>query len=113
MNFTSKTLASQPEILKRHSGAEHTVPITLDFTAVTANSDGDFVVKAGSPISAAGVVDNATAPIGILLTDTYKERPIGTILKAFGVVNQTNANANSGLTISAATKTALPLIVFE
>ena len=35
------------------------------------------------------------------------------IEKAFACVNEANANANAGITIAAAVKTALPLIVFE
>lgn len=113
MKYTQKNYASAPEILKRKLGGEYFVPITLNFTSVTADADGNFVVKAGSPISAAGVVDNATAPIGILLSDVYKDNPNGTLLKAFGVVNLTNAEANSGLTIATAVKTALSNIYFE
>jgi hypothetical protein len=112
MNFSSKVVTMQKEIFKRKTEGDWTKEITLDFTAVVANSDGQYIVKAGSPISAAGVVDNATAPIGILLSDVYKERPIGTII-THGIVNLANCNSNSGLTIAAAVKTALPLISFE
>lgn len=112
MNYSSKVYTTQPEIFKRKTEGDWTKEITLDFTSVTANSDGQYVVKAGSPINAAGVVDNATAPVGILLFDVYKERPIGTIV-THGILSLANCNSNSGLTISSATKTALPLISFE
>lgn len=113
MEFTSKSYVTQPEILKRKLGAEYTVPVTLDFTSVTANSDGDFVVKAGTPINASGVADNTATAIGILLSDTYKQRPVGTLVKGFAVINTAVANANSGLTIADAVKTALSKIIFE
>ncbi len=108
MKFKESSVTTQKEILKRKLGGELFVPITLDASAFT-----DGVCKAGNPIAADGKVDNATAPIGILLSDVYDSNPNGTILKAFGVVNEANANANAGITIATAVKTALPLIVFE
>ena len=83
------------------------IAITLDFTDVV----GD-VVKAGTPISAAGVAANTSSAVGILLHDVYKERPQGTILKK-AYIDLAKAEANSGLTIAAAVKSALPMIVFE
>lgn len=108
MNFSEKSVTSQPEILKRKLGGELFAEITLNASAFT-----NGVCKAGNPISATGVVDNATAPIGILLTDVYAENPNGTLVKAFASVNESNANSNASITISSATKAALPLIVFE
>lgn len=108
MKFTESSVTTQKEILKRKLGGELFEEISLDASAFTAG-----VCKAGNPISAEGKVDNATAPIGILLSDVYDSNPNGTILKAFGVVNEANANANASITIASAAKTALPLIVFE
>ncbi len=108
MKFTESSVTTQKEILKRKLGGELFEEIALDASAFTSG-----VCKAGNPISAEGKVDNATAPIGILLSDVYDSNPNGTILKAFGVVNEANANANASITIASAAKTALPLIVFE
>ena len=108
MKFTSNAVTSQPEILKRKLGGELFSEITLNFESVTGG-----VVKAGSPISAAGVVANTADAVGILYTDVYEENPNGTIIKAFACVNEANCNANSGLTLASAAKTALSLIVFE
>ena len=108
MKFTESSVTTQKEILKRKLGGELFEEISLDASAFTSG-----VCKAGNPISAEGKVDNATAPIGILLSDVYDSNPNGTILKAFGVVNEANANANASITIASAAKTALPLIVFE
>lgn len=108
MKFKSTTVNMQPEILKRKLGGELFSGITLDFSNVTGG-----VVKAGSPISAAGVVANTADAIGILYTDVSEDNPNGTIIKAFACVNEANANANAGITIADAVKTALPLIVFE
>lgn len=111
MKFTESTVTTQKEILKRKLGCELTEEITLDSSAFTSG-----VCKAGNPIAADGKVDNSSsAPksIGILLTDVYEDNPNGTIIRAFGVVNTANANANASITIDDAVKTALHLIVFE
>ena len=108
MKFKSTAVNMQPEILKRKLGGELFSEITLDFTSVA-----DGVVKAGSPISAAGVVANTAEAVGILYTDVHESNPNGTIIKAFACVNEANCNANSGLTLATEAKSALQLIVFE
>lgn len=108
MKFKETSVTTQLEILKRKLGGELFEEITLDTSAFTGG-----VCKAGNPIAKDGKVDNATAPVGILLTDVYEENPNGTIVKAFACVNETNANKNASITIADAVKTALPLIVFE
>ena len=89
-----------------------TKPITLDFSDVVAGSDGKKVVKAGSPISSAGVVANTSSAIGILWTDVEESNPNGTLI-IHGFINTANAQSNSGLTIHADVKTALKMIAFE
>lgn len=108
MNVTVSNVTMQKEILKRKLGGELLEGITLDKSAFT-----DGVCKAGNPIAKDGKVDNATAPVGILLNDVYETNPVGTIVKAFACVNEANANENAGITIATAVKTALNLIVFE
>lgn len=108
MKFKTTEVNMQPEILKRKLGGELFEEIELDFSAVTGGA-----VKAGTPISAAGVAANTADAIGILYTDVSEDNPNGTIIRAFACVNEANCNANSGLTLSTAAKEALPLIVFE
>lgn len=108
MKFKTTEVNMQPEILKRKLGGELFEEIELDFSAVTGG-----VVKAGTPISATGVAANTADAIGILYTDVSEDNPNGTIVRAFACVNEANCNANSGLTLSAAAKGALSLIVFE
>lgn len=108
MKFKSTAVNMQPEILKRKLGGELFSEITLDFKSVT-----NGVIKAGSPISAAGVVANTADAVGILYTDVHEENPNGTLVKAFACVNEANCNANSGLVLSSEAKSALALIVFE
>lgn len=106
MVVKTQSVVSTPEILKRKLGGELFTPITI-----TGFSDG--VCKAGSPIGADGTVKNTADAIGILLYDVYEANPNGSLIKAFACVNLANAEANSGLTIDSAVKTALPDIKFE
>lgn len=107
MAVNKATVGGVIEILNRKEFEG--VPMTLDFTSVEANSDGEYVVKAGTPINANGVAVSSTpwtGAVGLLLHDVYKERPQGTILtKAY--VHNTRAATHSGLTYDAALITAL------
>lgn len=107
MEFTSNGYNSTPEIFKRKTDGDYTKPITLDFVDVA-----DGIVKAGSPISSAGKVVNDATAIGILIHDVKKENPNGTICY-HGILNLKNCESNSGLTIAAEVKTALPMVMFE
>lgn len=110
MNFTKTAITQAAEILKN----DHYVgtPITLNFTAVTADANGQKVVKAGTPISASGVSDNTATAIGILLKDVYSTNPNGTIV-THGFIDTAKAQAHSGVTIAAVVKTALPMVAFQ
>lgn len=108
MKFSNDSVLGTKEILKRKLGGELFVEITIPSSSFT-----DGVLKAGNPVNASGApVNNGTA-VGIVLNDVTEDRPIATIVKAFAAVNVANANANAGITIDDAVKTALPLIVFE
>ena len=106
MLVKNTNVTTTPEILKRKLGAEYLVPVTI-----TGFKDG--VCKAGSPIGADGAVANSADAVGILLYDVYEQNPNGSLIKAFAVVNTANAEANTGLTIDDAVKTALPMVIFE
>lgn len=109
MKFTTQSVTTQLEILKRKLGGELFVPITLADGAFT-----DGICKAGNPIASDGTVDNTGANvIGILLNDVSNENPNGTVVKGFACVNEANCNANAGITLAEEVKKALPLIVFE
>lgn len=105
MQVEQVTYGADVQILKRPPFEG--IAITLDFTNVQSG-----IVKAGSPISAAGVVANTADAIGILLWDVTSDRPQGTILKK-AYINTAVAQTHSGVTIDAAVKSALPMIVFE
>lgn len=110
MIYEATAIGGDVEILKRPPFEG--IALTLDFTNVVAGADGRKVVKAGSPISAAGVVANTASAIGILLHDVDSDRPQGTILKK-AYLNTAVAQAHCGLTYDAAVKAALPMVVFE
>ena len=106
MLVKNTSVQTTPEILKRKLGAEYLVPVTItDFD--------NGVCKAGSPIGADGTVQNGADAVGILLYDVFEQNPNGSLVKAFAVINTTNAKANTGLTIDDAVKTALPMVIFE
>lgn len=110
MQFEQKAYAGDVQILKRKPF--EAIPMTLDFSGVVAGADGKKVVKAGTPIGKTGVADNTATVVGILLHDVPEDRPQGTLLKK-AYINTAVAQAHSGITIAAAVKTALPMIVFE
>ena len=111
MQFEHTSYAGDVQILKRKPF--EAIPMTLDFTSVeTKLENGKKVVKAGTPIGANGTADNTATVVGILLHDVTDDRPQGTLLKK-AYINTAVAQAHSGVTINAAVKTALPMIVFE
>lgn len=93
---------------------------TIDFTSVTADATtGKKVVKAGTPINKDGVPVKTTpwtGAAGILLFDTYEDRPQQPVLKK-AYIHTKRAQDNSGLTYDGALVTALTnaqcRIVFE
>lgn len=108
MTFSEKSVLGTKEILKRKLGGELFVEMTIPSSSFT-----DGVLKAGNPVDADGAPVNDGTAVGIVLNDVDADRPIATIIKAYAAVNVANANANAGITIAEAVKTALPLIVFE
>ena len=111
MQYEQTEYVGDVQILKRKPF--EAIPMTLDFSSVSDKlANGKKVVKAGTPIGATGTVDNTATVVGILLHDVTEDRPQGTLLKK-AYINTEVAKAHSGVTIEAAVKTALPMIVFE
>jgi hypothetical protein len=86
------------------------VPKALDFTG---NTDGVF--KAGTPIGADGkaavTTSDVSNAVGILLSDVTADNPNGTII-IHGFIDTAKAQAHSGVTVDAAAKSALPMVLF-
>lgn len=111
MQYEQTEYLGDVQILKRKPFEG--IPMTLDFTSVSEKlSNGKKVVKAGTPIGTAGVVDNTATVVGILLHDVSEDRPQGTLLKK-AYINTALAEKHCGVTYEDAVKTALPMVVFE
>lgn len=111
MQYEQTKYVGDVQILKRKPF--EAIPMTLNFTSVgTKLANGKKVVKAGTPIGSTGVADNTGTVVGILLHDVTEDRPQGTLLKK-AYIDTAVAQEHSGVTIEAAVKTALPMIVFE
>ena len=113
MKFSNTDVTSTPEILKRKTGGELFIPL-----AITALSASVLEVKAGNVVDADGAIATTSGggtsnAIGVLLNDVTAENPNGTVLRAFGTINEAAAKAHSGHTITDAEKTALSNIIFE
>lgn len=112
MKFENKTVTSTPEILKRKTGGELVIPV-----AISALSASVLEIKAGNVVDKDGAIATTTSgtsnAIGVLLNDVTAENPNGSVLRAFGTINEAAAKANSGHTITDAEKTALSNIIFD
>ena len=87
-----------------------------DFQAIpikVATPGSGTVVKAGTPLTAAGASTTASGAVGILLYDVdTAENPNGALLVA-GVIDSTKAQAHSGVTYASGLAAALPRITFR
>jgi hypothetical protein len=104
MKFTTSQVAGTVEILAAD-----------DFIGIPIKVAGTGVMKAGTPLTAAGAkIANGTGAAGILLYDVDTDaNPNGTIVVQ-GVINQKKAEEHAGVTYDAdALKTAVPGIVLR
>ena len=108
MKYERKTILGDVNILKNDHYAGR--PLTVDFTGITEGA-----VAAGTPMAANGTVATTTEGVsnvvGVLLSDVYADRPIGTIV-VHGFIDVQAAEGHSHVTIDDATKAALPMIAF-
>lgn len=71
-----------------------------NFTAVPVTITGSAVVKAGTPITSAGVAGTATTGVGVLLYDVNPEiNPNGALIVK-GVIDAAKAKAHSGIDLT-------------
>lgn len=109
MKFATTTIAGGVEILA--SNDFQAVPVKV----ATPSGEGvtTTVVKAGTPLTAAGASTTGSGAAGILLYDVdTAENPNGAMVVQ-GIINKTKAQTHSGVTYAAALATALPGIVFR
>jgi len=109
MKFSNTAIAGGKEILA--SNDYQAVPIKV----ATPSGEGvtTTVVKAGTPLTAAGASTTGANAVGVLLYDVdTAENPNGAAVVQ-GIINATKAQSHSGVTYAAALYTALPGIVFR
>jgi hypothetical protein len=109
--LNTKSFANTPEIIKNIS--YEAWPVTIKSANVTAGADGKKIMKAGTPITAAGVESNDGDAKGLLLQDVdVTDGDVDGARLVVGTVWSAKIVAN-GITLSSAAKAALPRITFE
>ena len=109
MKFAETTIAGGIEILA--SNDYQAVPIKV----ATPSGEGvtTTIVKAGTPLTAAGASTTGANAVGVLLYDVdTAENPNGAAVVQ-GIIDATKAQAHSGVTYASTLYTALPGIVFR
>lgn len=108
MIFSNTTVNGTVEILA--SKDFQAIPIKV---ATPSGDDADPIVKAGTPLTAAGVSTTGSGAVGILLYDVDTEANPNGAAVVQGIIDSTKAQAHSGVTYAAALSTALPGIVLR
>ncbi len=105
MKYTENVVGAGVEILA-----------SKDYQAIpakVATPASGTVVKAGTPLTAAGASTTGENAVGVLLYDVdTAENPNGAIVVQ-GIIDATKAQAHSGVTYAAALYAALPGVVFR
>lgn len=105
MVFDVSTVAGTVEILA-----------SKDFQAIpikVATPETGTVVKAGTPLTAAGASTTGSGAVGILLYDVDTAANPNGAAVVHGIIDKTKAQAHSGVTYAAALATALPGVVLR
>lgn len=106
MKFKNTNVTTTPEILRRKTGSEMAVPVTVkEFT--------EGVCKAGTPLTREGAVANDGTGAGILWNDVFEENPNGSLIIGFATINTKVAQDYSGVTYTEEFKTALNKVIFD
>ena len=107
MKFSEVTAGNNVEILVGLTDMHTLTPIKV------ATPASGTVVKAGTPLTAAGASTTGSNAVGILLYDVDTAvNPNGTVVQS-GPIDSTKAQAHSGVTYAAALATALPAVQFR
>jgi len=105
MNFAKTTYGGTVEILA-----------SKDFQAIpieVAAPNSGTVVKAGTPLTAAGESTTGSGAVGVLLYDVDTAKNPNGAAVVQGIIDATKAQAHSGVTYVSALYEALPGIVFR
>lgn len=102
MIFNETTIAGGVEILA-----------SKDFQAIPIKVAGNNVVKAGTPLTAAGASTTGANAVGVLLYDVDPTKNPNGAAVVHGIIDATKAQAHSSVTYVDALYTALPGVVFR
>ena len=107
MIFQTSDIAGTVEILVGLTDMHTLTPIKV------AAPQSGTIVKAGTPLTAAGASTTGTGAVGILLYDVDTAvNPNGTIVQS-GPIDSAKAQEHSGVTYAEALATALPGVIFR
>ena len=107
MIFATNEIAGTVEILVGLTDMHTLTPIKV------ATPQSGTIVKAGTPLTAAGASTTGTGAVGILLYDVDTAvNPNGTVVQS-GPIDSTKAQAHSGVTYADALATVLPAVQFR
>lgn len=107
MIFATNEIAGTVEILVGLTDMHTLTPIKV------ATPQSGTIVKAGTPLTAAGASTTGTGAVGILLYDVDTAvNPNGTVVQS-GPIDSAKAQAHSGVTYADALATALPAVQFR
>ena len=105
MNFAKTAYAGTIEILA--SNDFQAIPVKV------AVPGSGTVVKAGTPLTAAGESTTGSGAVGVLLYDVDTAKNPNGAAVVQGIIDATKAQAHSGVTYVSALYSALPGIVFR
>ena len=105
MNFAKTSYAGTIEILA--SNDFQAIPVKV------ATPGEGTVVKAGTPLTDAGVSTTGSGAIGVLLYDVDTAKNPNGAAVVQGIIDATKAQAHSGVTYASALYSALPGVVFR
>ena len=105
MNFAKTAYAGTIEILA--SNDFQAIPVKV------AAPQSGTVVKAGTPLTAAGESTTGSGAVGVLLYDVDTAKNPNGAAVVQGIIDATKAQAHSGVTYVSALYSALPGIVFR
>ena len=107
MIFATNEIAGTVEILVGLTDMHTLTPIKV------AAPQSGTIVKAGTPLTAAGASTTGTGAVGILLYDVDTAvNPNGTVVQS-GPIDSAKAQTHSGVTYADALATALPAVQFR
>lgn len=89
------------------------VPITVAAPTAAEGEEATTIVKAGTPLTAAGASTTGANAVGVLLYDVDTAVDPNGAVVVRGLIDSKKAQAHSGVTYATALYTALPAVNFR